>query len=86
MMTSSVEFVIASPKDSEMRAAGFKETHGFGLWTNPNYPLTLIDTNADAVAVFVYPNLRDVGTIVDEVGFYKTRDILTINGLPCLAL
>lgn len=81
-MKNDISTLIANPTNIEMHDAGFTQTHGLGLWTNPHHPLVLIDTNADIVSVYVYDRASDVGSIVDAADFFTTRDIFYINGIP----
>lgn len=41
-----------SPSSREMKFAGWSETHGIALWTNPFFPGVFIDTNTDVITIF----------------------------------
>jgi hypothetical protein len=67
--------MLKCPSDIAMKTAGWSETHGIALWTNPAHKGVLIDTNAEIVSVF--PR----GADQDDAG----EELDNADALNCLA-
>jgi len=74
--------MIASPSDPMMKAAGWTETHGIALWTNPVFPKVLVDCNADVVAVYKHKTQEDVGSLdADNMNEEEIIDLFDKSGV-----
>lgn len=43
---------LSDPGDDALKSAGWTESHGIGLWTNPANPLVCIDNNSEVLVVY----------------------------------
>lgn len=60
--------------DAKLTAAGWTETDGIALWTNPRFPNILIDTNAEIASVYPLDNSRSK-SMYDEDGMRTYDDL-----------